>query len=271
VGAIEYQAPDIILMDLLMPGKDGIEIAEKLNERNYRGKTVMISQVENKEMVAQAYAAGIEFYINKPVNRIEVISVIKRVIESLEMERSFENMRRSIAALDRLQTLPPWESSYPKNQVLNQEESFLRDKTMEIITELGIAGEPGSHDLVEIVFFLSRVPDTDKYLGDYRHLKDLYLAVQKKYLEQDLKNADVKAIEQRIRRAIRHAMENIAALGLEDYSNPCFERYGAKFFDFGGLRRKMRELKNEEKSKNKIRVNVKQFINALYHEVHSQI
>ncbi|MGI6097430.1 MAG: DNA-binding domain-containing protein [Dethiobacteria bacterium] len=78
----------------------------------------------------------------------------------------------------------------------------------------------------------------------------------------------MKAIEQRVRRAVRRAMENIAALGLEDYGNPHFERYSSKFFDFSELRQKMRELKGEVKNKPRIRISIKQFINALYMEVH---
>ena len=95
----------MVLIDLLMPGKDGIEIVERLKASPFKGKIVMISQVEKKEMVAQAYAAGVEYYINKPVNRIEVIMVIKKVVERLEMERSFEKLRDSIAALDQLGSL----------------------------------------------------------------------------------------------------------------------------------------------------------------------
>ena len=61
----------------------------------------------------------------------------------------------------------------------------------------------------------------------------------------------------------------MAALGLEDYYNPYFERYGSKFFDFNELRQKMRELKEDKKEGSKTRVNIKQFINALYMEVQS--
>lgn len=264
VGTLLHRQPDVLLIDLLMPGKDGIEIVERLKERAFRGKIVMISQVEKKEMVAQAYAAGIEFYINKPVNRVEVIAVIKQVVERLEMERSFARMRDSIAVLDRLNSFkPPGEVNAPSPAG----EKALRETTLEILAELGLIGEPGSHDLLEIVLFLGSVPDTEKYLGEYRHLKDLYLAVQQKYLREDEKVTDVRAIEQRVRRAIKHAMDNLAALGLEDYTNPSFERFGAKFFDFGELRQRMKELKTDHDSPTRTRVNIKQFINALYWEV----
>lgn len=264
VGTILYHQPEVLLVDLLMPGKDGIEIVEQLREREYRGKIVMISQVEKKEMVAQAYDAGIEFYINKPVNRIEVISVIKNVTERLRMERSFEQMRDSLEALDRIGSLRRGVFSRESRE---PDQELIKERAREVLTDLGLIGEPGSHDLIQIVLFLNTVPDVEKYLGEYRRLKDLYQAVQEKYLREEEKETDVRAIEQRVRRAIRHAMHHMAALGMEDYNNPTFERYGSKFFDFNELRVKMKELEQELEAPTKTRVNIKQFINALYWEI----
>ncbi len=264
VGTIIYHQPDILLIDLLMPGKDGIEIVEQLRKRQFRGKIVMISQVEKKEMVAQAYAAGIEFYINKPINKVEVIAVIRGVIERLKMERSLEQMRESMAALDHISG-GGRAAGNPAQGNLDQD--TIRERTREILADLGLIGEPGSHDLVQVILFLNSVPDIEKYLGEYRHLKDLYQAVQKKYLREEDKKTDVRAIEQRVRRAIKHAMEHIAALGIDDYNNPTFERYGPKFFDFGELRLRMKEIEQAQDMPSKTRINIKQFINALYWDV----
>lgn len=262
-GTIIGKHPDVVIIDLLMPGKDGIEIIEKLKKRGFKGKIVMISQVEKKEMVAQAYAAGTEFYINKPINKVEVIAVIKRVVERLEMERSISKMRDSIAALDYIDNFKNARHSGSSTQ----DDKNISERTREVLADLGLIGDPGSHDLVRIIEFLDTVPDAEKYLGDYRHLKDLYTAIQQKYLQEEEKHTDVRAIEQRVRRAIKHAMEHIAALGLDDYANPLFERYGSKFFDFSELRLKMKELEQEKDSPTRTRVNIKQFINALFYEV----
>ncbi|MCD5401592.1 response regulator [candidate division NPL-UPA2 bacterium] len=275
-GKIIQERPDIILIDLLMPGEDGIEIARKLQKRSFLGKIIMISQVENKEMVAQAYSVGIEFYITKPINRIEVLSVLGKVMERIEMQRSFIRVRSSLEALDNINNLSksfspgdPAPLARPAQQ--QGDDKPIRNRTMEVLSSLGIIGEPGSYDLAQIMIFLSSVPDTEKYLGQFRHLKDLYYAVQQKYLKGYYKEStEVRTIEQRIRRATKHAMENVAALGLEDYYNPYFERYGSKFFDFNELRQKMKELKENKKEASRTRVNIKQFINALYMEIQTE-
>ncbi len=264
VGSIIYYQPDILLIDLLMPGKDGIDIVQELKERDFKGKIVMISQVEKKEMVAQAYTAGIQFYINKPVNRIEVISVLRSITDMLSMERSFEQMRDSIGILEAMRNYSKTSMQEKPGEISKEK---IRVRTLEVLADLGLIGEPGSHDLVQIILFLFTVSDVEKYLGDFRHLKDLYQVVQKKYLAEEDKKTDVRAIEQRVRRAIKHAMDHMAALGLEDYNNPSFERYGPKFFDFNELRLKMKELETNRETPSRTRINIKQFINALFWEI----
>src|SRR5699024_6049979 len=58
---------DIILIDLLMPNKDGIETIKDIKPF-FDGKIIMISQVESKELISLAYSSGIEYYVTKPIN-----------------------------------------------------------------------------------------------------------------------------------------------------------------------------------------------------------
>lgn len=50
--------PDIVLIDLLMPKLDGIATIERLREQQFTGLFIMISQVVNKDMVAESYEKG---------------------------------------------------------------------------------------------------------------------------------------------------------------------------------------------------------------------
>ena len=90
-------APDLILVDLLMPQKDGIRIVRELKEMGCRAKYIMISQVSKKELVAKAYLAGVDFFISKPINLIEVRQVIRNVSQQLENERNL-HMIQSVFA-----------------------------------------------------------------------------------------------------------------------------------------------------------------------------
>ena len=86
--------PDIVLIDLLLPEVDGIEIVKNTVNKGYNGKIIMLSQVEEIEMISNAYKSGILFYLNKPINMIETISVINNVKKQVELEKSISGILR---------------------------------------------------------------------------------------------------------------------------------------------------------------------------------
>jgi two-component system response regulator YcbB len=78
-------------------------------------------------------------------------------------------------------------------------------------------------------------------------------------------NRETKACEQRIRRAVTHSLNHFASIGLTDFSNPKFENYASKFFDFTAVRKKMKELQGDSKIL-PIRINTKKFIQIFFFE-----
>lgn len=66
-----------------MPEIDGITFVKRARSYAPDLTFIMLSQVASKDMIADAYSAGIEFYIHKPINSIEVESILRKVSESL--------------------------------------------------------------------------------------------------------------------------------------------------------------------------------------------
>lgn len=85
--------PDIVLVDLLMPGMDGISLTRKVKALEPNIQYIMISQVSSKDMIAKAYESGIEYYISKPINAIEVETVIKKVKEKMNMKQKLDTIQ----------------------------------------------------------------------------------------------------------------------------------------------------------------------------------
>ena len=85
--------PDLILIDLLMPEKDGIQVVRELKERGCGAKFIMISQVSSKELIAKAYTAGVSFFIQKPINLIEVRQVITNIKEQIDNEKALKTIQ----------------------------------------------------------------------------------------------------------------------------------------------------------------------------------
>ncbi|MBU5353066.1 response regulator [Paenibacillus barcinonensis] len=243
--------PDVVLIDLLMPDQDGIETVSKLKQSGYGGKFIMISQVENKEMVGAAYQKGIEFFIHKPINRVEVEHVLNKVNEQWKYERYVQEVKQSMARLNLVEAPAPAKTR------------TVREVARSILMDLGIIGESGSKDIVALMEYAIE----QRQAAELPPLKETYEAVARAYKQtaKDIEK-ECKAMEQRIRRTVLTALTNMASIGLTDYSNPKFEHYAPLYFDFQDVRMKMRAME-EEQAADKSKVNIKKFLQVFYMEI----
>lgn len=244
--------PHVVLIDLLMPELDGIEMIRELKRQGYGGKFVMISQINNKEMVGEAYKVGIEFFIHKPINSVEVEAVLNKINMQLTLDRSIVAIKQSLASLELLQPAV----------ARDIQELSVKETVQQILKEIGVLAEKGSKDIVVAMELLIK----EEEVLELPPLKTLYtmIAQHQQTGEGDVAK-ETRAIEQRLRRTVAVALNNLASLGLTDYSHPKFEHYAPLFFDFQEVRLKMHELEQRVKQSN-VKVNVKKFLQVLYLE-----
>ena len=236
---------DILIIDMLMPGIDGIQAVNRIKE-NFSGKIIMLSQVESKDLVGKAYEHGIDYYIMKPLNRNEIIRVLKNVSEHLRLESFAQNLQNSLLSLTPKPASP---LASPQN---------IRTRTENQLKELGILTAPGAQDLLAIVAYI------EKKHGQITALKGLFTAVAEENGASDPAR-EAKAMEQRLRRTIFQSHINVASMGVLDYTNPKFEDYAPLYFDYNDIRNTMRILENDEKpTTSQVHINMKKFIHALY-------
>ena len=78
---------DLILMDMLMPGMGGIEACRKIkeNERFHHVPVIMVTAIKDMEMLKLAFEAGVNDYIQKPVNPVELLARVRSAL-SLKSE-----------------------------------------------------------------------------------------------------------------------------------------------------------------------------------------
>jgi len=72
--------PDLVLLDLLMPGIDGIQTLEQLRQLQPGVKVVMLSCVSDTRKVVQAMRLGAHDYLTKPFQKAELDAVINQCI-----------------------------------------------------------------------------------------------------------------------------------------------------------------------------------------------
>ncbi|MGD6975813.1 response regulator [Bacillus altitudinis] len=262
--SLNLKKVDILLIDLLMPARDGIQTIRHIHPE-FKGKVIMISQVEAKEMMAEAYELGIEYYIHKPVNRIEIVSVIRKVMERIKLEKSIYDIQVSLRHVLPLEPVISHETGTgSKRRTMKEAGEFL-------LSELGIVGESGSKDLLEILIYLHETQTANSHEVNFPPLKQLFIKTAERKLGRGAADVEVmrevKAAEQRIRRAIHHSLNHFASLGLTDFSNPKFEHYASKFFDFTDVSQRMKEMqKTSSPAGSTGRVNTKKFVQIFYFE-----
>jgi len=253
---VKKHNPDIVFIDLLMPRQDGVQMVRNLRRQGYRGSFIMISQVTEKELIALAYQEGIEFYIYKPLNLVEVLSVLKKVIESSKMRKAINAFQQNIA--------PLMGDPVDKTQRPLMTNADRVQKARRLCGELGILGEAGADDLLWAVELLGEETVSSGRADPnslYRYLADMY-----RKTSRNTKSGSVKAIEQRMRRAAAASLGHLASIGLEDYADARFERYAGSFFDFQEVRAEMNRLRSSRG--NPGRINMKKFIEAFFNQLY---
>jgi two-component system response regulator YesN len=88
---IETEPIDIVIMDLVMPNMDGLELIRTLNERKFTGKFVVLSNYDDYAYVREAMKLGAEDYMLKlTLKPDELILLLTKITEQLLTERELK-------------------------------------------------------------------------------------------------------------------------------------------------------------------------------------
>jgi DNA-binding NtrC family response regulator len=77
VDKVQRDTPDLVLLDMVMPGADGLETLQRIREARPSTKVVMLSCVRDTRKVAQAMRLGAQDYLSKPVQKEEMDEVLR--------------------------------------------------------------------------------------------------------------------------------------------------------------------------------------------------
>ena len=72
--------PDIVMMDIVMPIRSGIEATDEITNENPDAKVIMCTSVGQEEKMKEAIKAGASGYITKPFQKPNVLEAINDVI-----------------------------------------------------------------------------------------------------------------------------------------------------------------------------------------------
>lgn len=75
---IERTKPDVLLLDIIMPHKDGLEVLREIKEKRMNVRVLVISAVENEAVNEAALELGAQRCFVKPVNLTEILEIIRK-------------------------------------------------------------------------------------------------------------------------------------------------------------------------------------------------
>jgi two-component system chemotaxis response regulator CheY len=78
INVYKENSPDLVFMDIIMPGKNGIEAVKEIIEFDKNAKIVMASSAGTKEHVKQAIKAGAFEFVQKPWEMEEINKILHK-------------------------------------------------------------------------------------------------------------------------------------------------------------------------------------------------
>ena len=92
---------DIVLLDVMMPGLDGLQVCEKMqaSETLRRIPVVLLTAKDDMETRTRGMELGVSEYLTKPINKQELFSRLQAQAHSLELNRRMDKTAAAVADL----------------------------------------------------------------------------------------------------------------------------------------------------------------------------
>lgn len=77
---VEQLQPDVVILDMAMPGMGGIECLKEIKDRGIQSKVIILTMYEDESYIKAAMQAGADGYVQKSAVDIELFTAIKQVV-----------------------------------------------------------------------------------------------------------------------------------------------------------------------------------------------
>jgi CheY-like chemotaxis protein len=88
IALIQQESFDIVLLDEMMPGIDGLSTLEQIKEHNPNIPVIMITKNEEEHLMNDAIGRRIDDYLTKPVNPSQIFMACKKLLDSRQIRQS---------------------------------------------------------------------------------------------------------------------------------------------------------------------------------------
>ena len=149
---------DVVLLDMRMPGKSGLDVLHELREANSLPPTIILTTFDDDQLVLTGLKAGAKGYLLKDVSLDELVNALKTVADggslakpavTQRLIKGMEGMRNEFSALDRPDPLTERETEilrlmaggYSNKEIANSlsvAEGTVKNHVSNILSKLGV-------------------------------------------------------------------------------------------------------------------------------------
>jgi len=93
---VALATPDLVLVDLVMPGRSGLELLAELSERGVRAPVIVLTATNTVNAAVEAMKHGAADFITKPFELDALRIKVRNLIEKRELEEEVERLRDEV-------------------------------------------------------------------------------------------------------------------------------------------------------------------------------
>ena len=93
---VAIATPDVVLLDLVMPGRSGLELLEELRERGVRAPVIVLTATNTVSAAVQAMKHGAADFVTKPFELEALRIKVRNLIEKHDLQREVERLRDEV-------------------------------------------------------------------------------------------------------------------------------------------------------------------------------
>ena len=97
LSAYEKNTPDVIFVDIVMSGMDGIELSRQIRKLNPTQIIIVISASNDIEKISESIEVGVNSFIQKPIDTKKIIELLTSVVSMITKKKKIETKTFSIS------------------------------------------------------------------------------------------------------------------------------------------------------------------------------